>query len=75
MTDKLKTTADRIVKVVIANLSGEGIDRQTLHEYRQGYPEATEAEIQMLFEAEKKYGSPAHSLAHARKILGIAADK
>ena len=33
MTDKLKTTADRIVKVVIANLSAEGIDRQTLHEF------------------------------------------
>jgi hypothetical protein len=51
------------------NLSAEGIDRQKRHEWRQGYPKATEAEIQMLFDAEKKNGCPPRDLDHAKLIL------
>jgi hypothetical protein len=60
---------DRLVKWVLSNPSAEGIDRQTKHEFRQGYPKATEAEIQMLFDANKKAGSPPRSLARAKLIL------
>jgi hypothetical protein len=34
-----------------------------------GYPEATEAEMWMLFDAAMKAGRPAHSLEHAERIL------
>jgi hypothetical protein len=34
-----------------------------------------QAEIEMVFQADKKNGSPPLSMAHAREILGIAIDK
>jgi hypothetical protein len=41
-------------------------------EYRQGYPTATEAELDLLQDAEEKSGGkPPHDLEHARKILGL----
>jgi hypothetical protein len=61
--------SDKLIKLILANLSAEGIDRQIKHEFRQGYPKATEAEIQMLFDANKKAGSPPRSLEHAKRIL------
>jgi hypothetical protein len=67
--------SDELMKHILGNLSAEGIERQRKHEYRQGYPQATEAEIQMLFDADKKRGSPPHSLAHAKQILGIPEPK
>jgi hypothetical protein len=40
------------------------------------YPKATEAGIDVLMAAEKKYhGSPPHNLTHAKEILGIAEPK
>jgi len=63
------TTSDRIVAAMIANLSEEGSAYGRLCEYRQGYPKATEAEIQMLVDAENKAGYPPRNLAHAKTIL------
>ena len=63
------TTSDRIVAAMIANLSEEGLAYGRLCEYRQGYPKATEAEIQMLVDAENKAGYPPRNLAHAKTIL------
>jgi hypothetical protein len=34
-----------------------------------------QAEIEMVFQADKNNGSPPLSMAHAREILGIAIDK
>jgi hypothetical protein len=34
-----------------------------------GYPKATKAEIQMLFDANKKAGSPPRNLEHGKRIL------
>jgi hypothetical protein len=42
---KDKDRHDRLVKQVLWNLSAEGIDRQCKHEYHQGHPTLTEAEI------------------------------
>jgi hypothetical protein len=52
-------------------LSAENIDRQCKHEIRQGRPYLTEAEVQIMFDANKKQGYPPSSLAQAKKILGI----
>jgi hypothetical protein len=59
----------RLVAAFLAGLSKEGIDRQCRHEFRQGYPKATEAEIWLLFNADRKNGSPPWSLRHAREIM------
>jgi hypothetical protein len=69
MTSKDKDRRDRLVKWILGNLSAEGIDRQCKHEFRQGYPKATDAEIEMLFQANKKAGYPPHNLEHAKLIL------
>jgi hypothetical protein len=53
----------------IAGLSKESIDRQKKHEWRQGYTLATDEEIKLLFDADKKAGYPPWSLAHARRIM------
>ncbi len=58
-----------LMKHMLANLSAAGIDRQIKHEILQGYPHATKAERQMIFDAGKKAGSPPHDLHHARAIL------
>jgi hypothetical protein len=42
------------MKHMLANLSAAGIDRQIKHEILQGYPHATKAERQMIFDAGKK---------------------
>ena len=42
---------------------------QLMREYRMGYPKASEAELQMLMDAEDKLDYPPHSLEHAKKVL------
>ena len=44
-------------------------------QYYEAYPAATEAEIQMLLDAEKMNGHPPQSLAHAKQILGAPEPK
>jgi hypothetical protein len=66
-----KTTVDRLIEAMLGGLSVEGIDRQCKHEFRQGHPTYTEAEIELMFRADRKQGYPARNLAQARKILGI----
>jgi hypothetical protein len=41
---------------MLATLSAEGIDRQKMHEWRQGYPKATEADDYTNFEERKMKG-------------------
>jgi len=69
MTKNTDDRHDRLIAAFIAGLSAKGIDRQCRDEFRQGYPKATEAEIWMLFDANKKAGSPPDSLEHAKLIL------
>jgi hypothetical protein len=39
---------DKLAKLFIAGLSAENIDRQKRHEYHQGHPNLSEAEIEMM---------------------------
>ena len=48
----------------------QAADDYTRMEYRRGYPFASEEEIQMLLDAEKKAGYPADDLQQAKEILG-----
>jgi hypothetical protein len=66
MTKTGDTFEERFIAAVAA---AESADRQTKHEIRQGYPLATEAEVDMMLRAFKKHGSLPHSLAHAKQIL------
>jgi hypothetical protein len=43
-------------------------------QYYEGYPAATEAEIQMLLDADKKNGHPPQSLAHERSTRARGTD-
>jgi hypothetical protein len=63
------TSSDRLVARLIAGLSAEGIAYGQRCEWIAGYPQATEAEVQILIDAEKKACSPPCSLAHARLVL------
>jgi hypothetical protein len=58
---------DRLIAAFLANLND--IDRHREHEFRQGYPKATDAEIKMLCDADKKAAYPPRSIEHARLIL------
>jgi hypothetical protein len=60
---------DVLTKLFIAGLSAENIDRQKRHEYRHGHPNLTDAEIEMMFQAEQKLGRPLDSLTEAKKVL------
>jgi hypothetical protein len=62
-------TTKELMEHMIAAFSDEGIKRQQLHEYRQGHPNLTDAELKLMVAAEEKHGHPPHSLAEAKKIL------
>jgi hypothetical protein len=66
-----KTTADRLIEAMLGGLSVEGIDEQCKHEFRQAHPTYSEAEIELMFRADRKQGYPPRSLAQARRILGM----
>jgi hypothetical protein len=68
-------TTSELGQRFIDALSAENLKAQRRHEFRQGYQLATEAEIQMLADAGEKDGSPPHSLAQAKQILGIPEPK
>jgi hypothetical protein len=72
---KKTTTGDRLLAAMLGGLSAEGIDRRTNHEVRQGYPKATVAKRQILFDDGKKNGFPAHNLAHAKQIASPCAEQ
>jgi hypothetical protein len=71
--NKTTMTGDRFIAAFLSSLAEEGLkhdqtaDRRA--EYRKGYPKASEAEIQMLFDAGEKAGFVPHNLDHARLIL------
>jgi hypothetical protein len=50
-------------------LSAENIEKQRRHEYHQGHPTLTEAELDIMMAADKKHGRPMGSLAQAKKVL------
>jgi hypothetical protein len=60
---------DSLIARFLSNLSKEGIERQTRHEFRQGRPHLTEAEVEIMFQAGKKAAWPPWSLEHAKLIL------
>jgi hypothetical protein len=60
---------NRLAARFIAGLSKASLDYGRRCEYRDGYPGASEAEIDLLVNAEKKNGFPPWSLLHAREIL------
>jgi hypothetical protein len=64
-----KDRHDRLVKAFLGDLSAEEMDTQRRREYRQGYPKATAAEIQLLMDADDKAGYPPQGLGHARYIM------
>jgi hypothetical protein len=67
MTTDKSDGHNRLVAAFLANLNN--IDAHREHEFRQGYPKASDAEIKMLCDADKKAAYPPHSLAHAKLIL------
>jgi len=69
MTTDKSDGHNSLIVAVLAGLSKEGIEKQIRHEFRQGYPTATEAEISLLFDADRKNGSPPWNLRHAREIM------
>jgi hypothetical protein len=70
LTDKDDRQA-RLAAAFIEALSAENIDRQRKHEYHQGHPTLTEAELDLMMAAEKKAGRPMRDPAHAKQVLGI----
>ena len=72
-SDNDKDRHDRLVKAFLDGPWGEELDRQRRREYRQGYPKATEAEIQLLMDADDKAGYPPQGLGHARYIMRTSA--
>jgi hypothetical protein len=64
---------DQLVKAFLGGLSAEEVERQRRREYRHGYPKATEAEIQLLMDADDKAGYPPQGLGHARYIMRTSA--
>jgi hypothetical protein len=69
MTDK----DDRLAAAFIEALSAKNIDRQRMHEIRQGHPKMSEAEVQMMFRAsEMNDGYTPSNLAQAKRILSDA---
>jgi hypothetical protein len=68
MTTKTKA-GDRFVEAMLAGLSAAGIKRQIMSEYIAGFPFASDAQLQMLVDAEAKAGGPPHDLNHAALIL------
>jgi hypothetical protein len=57
------------VEHFVAALSADGLKANSRAEFRLGYPKATEAELNILVEAEEKAGHPPSSIAQAKKIL------
>jgi hypothetical protein len=54
-SDSDKGRHDRLVKAFLGD-SAEELERRRRRDYRQGYPKATEAEIQLLIDADDKAG-------------------
>jgi hypothetical protein len=67
---KNKTTGE-FIAAFMGDLSKEGLKlgAKGKAEYRNGYPTASDDEIQMLFDAGKKAGAVPHNLGHAKLIL------
>jgi hypothetical protein len=63
-----KRTTEFIAKFM-DDLSKEGLIHGSPAQYRRGYPNASDDEIQVLFDAGKKAGAVPHNLEHARLIL------
>jgi hypothetical protein len=63
-----KRTTEFIAKFM-GELSAEGLIHGSPAQYRRGYPNASDDEVQMLFDAGKKAGAVPHNLEHARLIL------
>jgi|SRR6267378_1679228 len=66
---KDKERSNRIIARMIAGLSEEGLAYGRRCEYEQGYPFASDEQIQTLVDAEAKAGGPPHDLDHAALIL------
>lgn len=62
-----RTTA--FIEKFMDELSEEGLIHGTPAQYRRGYPNASDDEIQMMFDAGKKAGAVPHNLGHAKLIL------
>jgi hypothetical protein len=65
---KNKTISEFIAEF-LDDLSKEGLIHGTPAEYRRGFPNASDEEIQLLFDAGKKSGAMPYNLAHARLIM------
>src|SRR5712671_702708 len=63
-----KRTTEFIAKFM-GDLSKEGLIHGSPTQYRRGYPNASDDDIQMLFDAGKKAQAVPHNLEHARLIL------
>jgi hypothetical protein len=63
-----KRTTEFIAKFM-GDLSKEGLIHGSPARYRRGYPNASDEEVQMLFDAGEKAGAVPHNLEHARLIL------
>jgi hypothetical protein len=61
--DEDETEQDRIGRIFFDEAE------HPLDQYRSGYPDATESELRMLWDAEKKSGKPPSGLEHAKIIL------
>jgi hypothetical protein len=66
--DMSKKTTEFIAKF-LDELSGEGLIHGSPPQYRRGYPNATDDELQLLNDAGKKAGAVPHNLEHARLIV------
>jgi hypothetical protein len=64
-----KDRHDRLLKTLLRGFSAEELERQRRGEYRLKYPKATEAEIQLLMDADDKAGYPPQGLGHAKYIM------
>jgi hypothetical protein len=62
-----------LIKHMLANLSAESIERQHRHEYHQGHPHLTEAEIDLMMAAEKKQNRAPASIEEAKRVLDTEA--
>jgi hypothetical protein len=64
------STAEPSDRILEALSDPEASRKRALREYRQGYPTASEEELELLSQAEAQLGYPPRSLEHAKQVLG-----